>query len=103
MLPQVLMLIPLSGNQFDVPDDVEHIHRISRKVVLERRRRWTLVSRDDVPQLNKIAATHSLVIDDVEPPQLPEHVDRDPVRKIQIFQNPLTFLVWFKFKLRAIL
>ena len=74
---------------YDVPDDVDsYIHRICRTGRIGRDgEAWTLVSRDDVPQLNKIAATHSLVIDDVEPPQLPEHVDRDPVRKIQDFSE----------------
>ena len=74
---------------YDVPDDVDsYIHRIGRTGRIGRDgEAWTLVSRDDVPQLNKIAATHSLVIEDVETPQLPEHVERDPVRKIQDFSE----------------
>ena len=40
-----------------------------------------MVSRDDVPQLSKIIATHSLTVIETTAPELPEGVDKDPVSK----------------------
>ena len=68
---------------YDVPDDVDnYVHRIGRTGRIGRKgEAWVLVGRDDVPQINKIAATHSLEIINTEAPELPEGIDRDPVRK----------------------
>jgi ATP-dependent RNA helicase DeaD len=68
---------------YDVPDDVDnYVHRIGRTGRIGRKgEAWVLVGRDDMPQLNKIIATHSLEIIVSEAPELPDGVDRDPVRK----------------------
>jgi ATP-dependent RNA helicase DeaD len=68
---------------YDVPDDVDsYVHRIGRTGRIGRKGvAWVLVGRDDIPQMNKIIATHSLDIIACEAPELPEGVDRDPVRK----------------------
>ena len=68
---------------YDVPDDVDnYVHRIGRTGRIGRKgEAWVLVGRDDIPQLNKIIATHSLDIAVSEAPELPDGVSRDPVRK----------------------
>jgi ATP-dependent RNA helicase DeaD len=68
---------------YDVPDDVDsYIHRIGRTGRIGRKgEAWALVSRDDVPQLSKIIATHSLTVIETTAPELPEGVDKDPVSK----------------------
>ena len=68
---------------YDVPDDVDnYVHRIGRTGRIGRKgEAWVLVGRDDIPQLNKISATHSLEIVESEAPDLPEGMDRDPVKK----------------------
>jgi len=68
---------------YDVPDDVDsYVHRIGRTGRIGRKgEAWVLVGRDDIPQMNKIIATHSLDIIACEAPELPEGVARDPVRK----------------------
>ena len=68
---------------YDVPDDVDsYVHRIGRTGRIGRKGvAWVLVGRDDIPQMNKIIATHSLDIIASEAPELPEGVARDPVRK----------------------
>ena len=68
---------------YDVPDDVDnYVHRIGRTGRIGRKgEAWVLVGRDDIPQLNKIIATHSLEIIASEAPELPDGVGRDPVRK----------------------
>jgi len=68
---------------YDVPDDVDsYVHRIGRTGRIGRKgEAWVLVGRDDIPQMNKIIATHSLDIIACEAPELPEGVSRDPVRK----------------------
>ena len=68
---------------YDVPDDVDsYVHRIGRTGRIGRKgEAWVLVGRDDIPQLNKIIATHSLDIVVTEAPELPDGVSRDPVRK----------------------
>ncbi|MGY8754589.1 MAG: DEAD/DEAH box helicase [Candidatus Poseidoniales archaeon] len=67
---------------YDVPDDVDnYVHRIGRTGRIGRKgEAWTLVGRDDIPQLNKIIATHSLEITESEAPTLPEGIERDPVK-----------------------
>ena len=68
---------------YDIPDDMDSfIHRIGRTGRIGREGvAWCLTSRDDSGQLSKIAATYGLDIIDAEAPELPEGVDRDPVRK----------------------
>ncbi|MDP6869347.1 MAG: DEAD/DEAH box helicase [Candidatus Poseidoniaceae archaeon] len=68
---------------YDVPDDVDnYVHRIGRTGRIGRKgEAWMLVGRDDVPQLNKIIATHSLNIIPSDAPDLPDGMERDPVRK----------------------
>ena len=68
---------------YDVPSDIDSfIHRIGRTGRIGRHgEAWTLVSTDDAPQLGKIVATYNLSIDESEAPELPEGVERDPVRK----------------------
>ncbi len=68
---------------YDVPDDVDnYVHRIGRTGRIGRKgEAWALVGRDDIPQMNKISATHSLEIIESEVPELPEGLDRDPVKK----------------------
>ena len=68
---------------YDVPSDIDSfIHRIGRTGRIGRHgEAWTLVSKDDAPQMSKIIATYNLSIEETEAPELPEGVDRDPVRK----------------------
>ena len=68
---------------YDVPDDVDnYVHRIGRTGRIGRKgEAWALVGRDDIPQMNKISATHSLEIIESEAPELPDGVDRDPVKR----------------------
>ena len=68
---------------YDVPDDVDnYVHRIGRTGRIGRKgEAWVLVGRDDVPQLKKISATHSLDIVESDAPELPKGMDRDPVKK----------------------
>ena len=59
-----------------------YVHRIGRTGRIGRKgAAWSLVGRDEIPQLNKIIATHSLDIIACEAPELPEGVERDPIRK----------------------
>lgn len=68
---------------YDIPNDVDSfIHRVGRTGRIGRKgEAWSLVSRDDSAQLNKIIATYGLDIIESEVPELPEGVDRDPVKK----------------------
>ena len=68
---------------YDVPDDVDnYVHRIGRTGRIGRKgEAWVLVGRDDIPKLNKNSATHSLEIVESDAPELPEGMDRDPVKK----------------------
>ena len=70
---------------YDVPDDVDsYVHRIGRTGRIGRKgEAWVLVGRNDIPQLNKIIATHSLDIVATDAPELPDGVDREPVRKVE--------------------
>ncbi|MBT5254392.1 MAG: DEAD/DEAH box helicase [Euryarchaeota archaeon] len=68
---------------YDIPNDTDSfIHRIGRTGRIGRKgEAWSLVSRDDSAQLNKIIATYGLNIIESETPELPEGMDRDPVKK----------------------
>ena len=68
---------------YDIPDDVDsYIHRIGRTGRIGRKgQAWSLVSRDDIPQLSKIIATHSLDVEETEAPDLPEGMEKDRVNK----------------------
>jgi superfamily II DNA/RNA helicase len=68
---------------YDIPNDLDSfIHRIGRTGRIGRSgEAWSLVSRDDAPQLSKIMATYGLDIQPTEAPELPDGVDRDPVRR----------------------
>ncbi|MCH1541260.1 MAG: DEAD/DEAH box helicase [Candidatus Poseidonia sp.] len=68
---------------YDLPVDMDSfVHRIGRTGRIGRSgAAWSLVSRDDAPQLSRIMATYGLDILPVEAPELPEGMDRDPVRR----------------------
>ncbi len=68
---------------YDVPSDIDSfIHRIGRTGRIGRHgEAWSLVSKDDAPQMGKIIATYNLDVQETDAPDLPEGVDRDPVRK----------------------
>ena len=74
---------------YDVPDDMDSfIHRIGRTGRIGRSgEAWSLVSRDDEPQLSKIMATYGLAIQPTEAPELPDGVERDPVRRQDDFEE----------------
>jgi ATP-dependent RNA helicase DeaD len=68
---------------YDIPDDIDSfIHRVGRTGRIGRKgEAWSLVSRDDSAQLNKIIATYGLNIVETEAPDLPQGMDIDPVKK----------------------
>ena len=68
---------------YDLPVDTDSfVHRIGRTGRIGRKgAAWSLVSRDDAPQLSKIMATYGLDIVPTEVPELPEGIDRDPVKR----------------------
>jgi ATP-dependent RNA helicase DeaD len=68
---------------YDLPVDMDSfVHRIGRTGRIGRSgEAWSLVSRDDAPQLSRIMATYGLDIVPSDAPPLPDGVDRDPVRK----------------------
>ncbi|MAJ01124.1 MAG: ATP-dependent RNA helicase [Euryarchaeota archaeon] len=68
---------------YDLPVDMDSfVHRIGRTGRIGRSgEAWSLVSRDDAPQLSRIMATYGLDIVPSEAPELPEGMERDPVRK----------------------
>jgi ATP-dependent RNA helicase DeaD len=68
---------------YDVPSDIDSfIHRIGRTGRIGRHgEAWSLVSKDDAPQMGKIIATYNLDVQETDAPDLPDGVDRDPVRK----------------------
>tara|TARA_B100000214_G_scaffold132271_1_gene94078 strand:- start:905 stop:2341 length:1437 start_codon:yes stop_codon:yes gene_type:complete len=68
---------------YDLPDDTEsYVHRIGRTGRMGRQGvAWSLVSKEDITTLDKIANTWNLQIPYVEAPNLPEGVTRDPVKK----------------------
>ena len=68
---------------YDLPDDTEaFVHRIGRTGRMGRKgKAWSLVSKEDKGSLQKIGSTWGLEIPFVETPELPDGMDRDPVRK----------------------
>lgn len=68
---------------YDLPVDLDSfIHRVGRTGRIGRKgEAWSLVSRDDAPQLSKIMATYGLDIIDSETPELPDGMERDPVKR----------------------
>ena len=68
---------------YDLPDDTEsYVHRIGRTGRMGRSgQAWSLVSKEDLGALDKIANTWNLDIPYVEAPELPDGMERDPVRK----------------------
>ena len=68
---------------YDLPADLDSfIHRVGRTGRIGRKgEAWSLVSRDDAPQLSKIMATYGLDIVSTEVPELPSDVNRDPVNR----------------------
>ena len=68
---------------YDLPDDTEsYVHRIGRTGRMGRSgQAWSLVSKEDMTALDKIANTWNLEIPYVEAPELPDGMERDPVRK----------------------
>ena len=68
---------------YDLPVDLDSfVHRIGRTGRIGRKgAAWSLVSRDDAPQLSKIMATYGLDIVATEVPELPDGVERDPVTR----------------------
>jgi len=68
---------------YDLPDDTESfVHRIGRTGRMGKKgEAWSLVSKEDRGSIQKICSTWGLTIPFVEPPVLPEGVDRDPVKK----------------------
>ena len=68
---------------YDLPDDTEsYVHRIGRTGRMGRSgQAWSLVSKEDMCALDKIANTWNLDIPYVEVPELPDGMERDPVRK----------------------
>ena len=68
---------------YDLPVDLDSfIHRVGRTGRIGRKgEAWSLVSRDDAPQLSKIMATYGLDIVDSEVPELPDGLEREPIAR----------------------
>ncbi|MEE2758989.1 MAG: DEAD/DEAH box helicase [Candidatus Thermoplasmatota archaeon] len=68
---------------YDIPADSEsYVHRIGRTGRMGRKgTAWSFVSGEDAPNMTKIISTWNMVVEEVEAPELPEGIDRDPVRK----------------------
>jgi len=68
---------------YDLPDDTEsYVHRIGRTGRMGRKgEAWSFVTREDQPQIEKIASTWNMTIPVVDAPPLPDGVERDPCRK----------------------
>ncbi len=66
---------------YDLPDDTEsYVHRIGRTGRMGRKgEAWSFVTREDQPQIEKIASTWNMTIPVVDAPPLPDGVERDPV------------------------
>ena len=68
---------------YDLPDDTEaFVHRIGRTGRMGKKGdAWSLVSKEDKGNLQKISSTCGLEIPFVETPELPNGITKDPVRK----------------------
>jgi ATP-dependent RNA helicase DeaD len=68
---------------YDIPNDSEsYVHRIGRTGRMGRKgQAWSFVTGEDGPNMTKIISTWNMAIKEVDAPELPEGVDRDPVRK----------------------
>ncbi len=68
---------------YDIPDDSEsYVHRIGRTGRMGRKgAAWSFVSGEDAPNMTKIISTWNMDVQEVDPPALPDGVERDPVRK----------------------
>jgi len=68
---------------YDIPNDSEsYVHRIGRTGRMGRKgQAWSFVAGEDGPNMTKIISTWNMAIKEVDAPELPEGVDRDPVRK----------------------
>ena len=68
---------------YDLPDDTEaFVHRIGRTGRMGKKGdAWSLVSKEDKGNLQKISSTWGLEIPFVETPELPNGITKDPVRK----------------------
>ena len=68
---------------YDLPDDTEaFVHRIGRTGRMGKKGdAWSLVSKEDKGNLQKISSTWGLEIPYVETPELPNGITKDPVRK----------------------
>ena len=69
---------------YDLPDETEaYVHRIGRTGRMGRSGvAWSLVTANDVLQLDRISSTWNLKIPASQPPDLPEGTNRDPVRTV---------------------
>ncbi|MAK25651.1 MAG: ATP-dependent RNA helicase [Euryarchaeota archaeon] len=67
---------------YDLPDNPEdYVHRIGRTGRMGRKgQSWSFVGRDDLRQLDRIRTTWNLNITKSDAPELPENLNRDPVR-----------------------
>ena len=68
---------------YDLPDDTEaFVHRIGRTGRMGKKGdAWSLVSKEDKGNLQKISSTWGHEIPFVETPELPNGITKDPVRK----------------------
>ena len=68
---------------YDLPVETEaYVHRIGRTGRMGRSGvAWSLVSNDDLVQLDRISSTWNLTIPEHEAPELPDGTNRDPVRR----------------------
>ena len=70
---------------YDLPTDPEvYVHRIGRTGRMGRDgHAWSFIGREDMEQLQKITTTWTMHIEESGPPELPSHLDRDPVKRQQ--------------------
>jgi ATP-dependent RNA helicase DeaD len=68
---------------YDLPIDTDSfVHRVGRTGRIGRKgEAWSLVSRDDAPQLSKIMATYGLDIVETDAPELADGYSQDPVKR----------------------
>ncbi len=74
---------------YDIPNDIDSfVHRVGRTGRIGRSgEAWSLVSKDDSPQLSKIIATYNLTIVESELPELPDEIDQDVVKRQEDYQE----------------